>query len=75
MARASRRGLGAADGVFAGLVLATAAARDDGQPVRGQRATRQHTVGVVAGEQQCTQPIDYSGLGRGEVPASAEQNA
>jgi hypothetical protein len=71
--------LRAADGVFARLVLTTAAARDDSKPVRGQRAARQYSVGVVAGEQQRAQPIDRPGLGRGvgggEVAASAEQNA
>ena len=68
-------GLGAPDCVFAGLVLTAAAARDGSEPVGGQRAAGQRTVGVAAGEQQRAQAIDRPSLGCGEFPASAEQNA
>ena len=68
-------GLGAPDGVFAGLVLTAAAAGDGSKPVGGQRAAGQRSVGIAAGEQQRAQPIDRLRLGCGEFPASAEQNA
>jgi len=61
--------------VFAGLVLTAAAARDGSEPVGGQRAAGQRSVGVAAGEQQRAQAIDRPRLGCGEFPASAEQNA
>jgi hypothetical protein len=61
--------------VFAGLMLTAAAARDGSEPVRGQRAAGQRSVGVAAGEQQRAQTIDRPRLGCGEFPASAEQNA
>jgi len=67
--------LGTPDRVFAGLVLAAAAAGDGSQPVRRERAARQRPVSVAAGEQQRAQSIDAPRLGRGEVPASAEQDA
>ena len=40
-------GLGAPDGVFAGLVLTAAAARDGSEPVGGQGAAGQRSVGVA----------------------------
>jgi len=68
-------GLGAPDGVFAGLVLTAAAARDGSEPGGGQGAAGQRSVGVAAGEQQRAQAIDRPSLGCGQLPASAEQDA
>ena len=62
-------GLGAPDRVFAGLVLTAAAARDGSEPVGGQRAAGQRSVGVAAGEQQRAQTIDRPSLGCGELRA------
>jgi len=65
--------LSAADRVFAGLVLVTAAAGDGSEPVGRQRAVGQRSVGVAAGEQQRAQAIDRPRLGCGEFAASASK--
>ena len=66
-------GLGAPDGVFAGLVLTAAAAGDGSEPVGGQRAAGQRSVSITADGEQRAQTIDRPRLGCGEFPASAKQ--